>query len=159
MNVTVINTNSYSSVENDSTRCHLMPCEIQYDGEAKATEYFEPSIRNKDTPAGSFMTSSYRGRPLLGDVVKVPEGYVGIVVKETNKVYTEEEDRDLNVTHRFKEFVHWNLDKEPSDDDKIKQALQWINLSKVLHRPLDTESSQKSLKMETKTDCNKSIQP
>lgn len=52
MSVTVINTNSYSSVESDSTRCHLMPCEIQYDGEAKVTEYFESSLRNKDTPAG-----------------------------------------------------------------------------------------------------------
>ena len=56
----------------------------------------------------------------------------GIVLKENRKPFNDEEDRNLKISHKFEKFNFWNLDLSPSDMDKLPQALDWINLAKVV---------------------------
>ena len=44
----------------------------------------------------------------------------------------EGEDRTMRITHTFEEFTYWNLDLRPSVNDKIVQAMDWVNLAKVV---------------------------
>ena len=72
---------------------HLLPCSVRCeDGDeentgeaaAKVQEYFVPTIREAEggkecstAEEGCVYTASFRGRPLAGTKVKVPEGYTG----------------------------------------------------------------------------------
>ena len=44
----------------------------------------------------------------------------------------EEEKRTFEVDSKFKEFVHWNLDKKPSENDKIQQSFEWLEVAKAV---------------------------
>ncbi|XP_060078895.1 ribonuclease H2 subunit C-like [Ylistrum balloti] len=133
---------TYMTVSTDleDVKLHSVPCRIHYDGNANIAQYFESNSRKSDEG----VTASFRGRPLKGEVIQVPHGYTGLVVKETRKAVTEDEDRHLATMNKFHEVNYWNLDKTPCEDDKMKQALHWLELAKVLHQPLEDENSQKS---------------
>lgn len=44
----------------------------------------------------------------------------------------------------FKEFTYWNYDKIPSKNDAFEKALDWMELSDVLHEPLEERDESKS---------------
>ena len=56
----------------------------------------------------------------------------GVVLKESHKVYDEEEERKFKVLHTFSNYMHWNLDLPPTDNDKIVSALQWLDIATVV---------------------------
>lgn len=60
------------------------------------------------------------------------------------------EERELKATGSFNDFISWNWDKNPSSDDKLKKALQWIDVASVLHKPVSQEQSLKSGKSPVK---------
>lgn len=126
-------------------QCHLMPCRIEYnDSTIKAKEYFWPTIRFlkaggdeeqgrekslpeiKDDPDSPTLTSSFRGRPLQGRKIVLPEGYKGHIVPKSSK-------SNVEATKNFDEFTYWNWDQLPNNDDAVVKALQWINISKAIH--------------------------
>lgn len=54
---------------------HLLPCQIGYSGSAKVSTYFHPAMRSV---AGSKRpVSHFRGRKLVGDVLKLPQDSKG----------------------------------------------------------------------------------
>lgn len=149
------NSNDSNSVLNfiDSSeleQCHLMPCRIEHDKTtANAKEYFLPTIREmivggdedqgrerknvsdaiteqqKNDIKNPILTASFRGRPLQGKKVDLPEGYKGqVIINNSDKTKT---------IKGFKDFYYWNWDEIPSKDDKVVKALQWIELAKVMH--------------------------
>ena len=81
----------------------------------------------------------FRGYPLQGQKIAVPDGYAGVILRE-NKHF-DSDDKELKITGTFNEFVAWNWDKEPSRDDKLVKALQWINVASVLHQPVSEYDS------------------
>ena len=78
------------------------------------------------------MSASFRGYPLKGQVLSLPEGYRGIVLQETIKPLSETAERNLHVTHSFKSFTYWNWDKTPSKNDLLLSALDWIEVSEAV---------------------------
>ncbi|CAI9620026.1 unnamed protein product, partial [Staurois parvus] len=104
---------------------HLLPCVIQRQGAARVTEYFTPAMRE----ASGGKEVSFRGRMLRGQEVAVPEGYMGIVLKEDNKPFSEEEDRSLTVRTTFQSFTQWNLETPPSADDVLVMSLAWPKIA------------------------------
>lgn len=61
-----------------------------------------------------------------------PEGYVGMVLHESVKPATENEDRKFYVVHNFDSIVYWNYDKTPSKNDALDQALAWIDIAEAV---------------------------
>lgn len=144
-----INLNLQSlSTCNQTSGLHLLPCKIDFDGDAKVSNYFVSSIRQeKKSDSESDLadkTASFRGRPLAGRAVTVPEGYTGLILKEEKRPFMEEDDRTLTISQKFDEYTYWNLDLATSGNDKVIRAMQWIDLANVLHAPVSGDGSQKS---------------
>ncbi|XP_013397498.1 ribonuclease H2 subunit C [Lingula anatina] len=118
--------------------CHLMPCEIDYNGPAKVADYFDTSVRHDQ---GTVLSATFRGRPLSGKEMQLPDGYTGLLLKELHRPYSEEEERHLKVSHKFEQFTYWNLDAEPSINDKIHKALEWTHIAKTLHSPIESQEN------------------
>lgn len=72
--------------------------------------------------------SSFRGRPLLGCEIKVPEGYSGYVLKKQPRDLRSKTDL-FNVEQSFDKITYWNLDKIPSHNDAFASALDWFDIS------------------------------
>uniref|UniRef100_A0A8D0G7P8 Uncharacterized protein n=1 Tax=Sphenodon punctatus TaxID=8508 RepID=A0A8D0G7P8_SPHPU len=117
---------------------HLLPCVVEHDGSAAVDRYFTPAIR----PQGgrSEKAVSFRGRSLQGQEVPVPQGYVGLVLKEdAQPCLEEEEERTVRVKSVFTELTAWNLEQAPSGDDGILMAMSWPKISEGLHAPVPEE--------------------
>lgn len=109
---------------------HLIPCEIHGDEPALVSSYFTPYIRKKDD---EHLTTSFRGYPLEGRTVSLPQGYVGFVLHETKNLESESSERNLFATGKFSKFTYWNYDKLPSKNDALVAALEWIDIAEALH--------------------------
>ncbi|XP_033253691.1 uncharacterized protein LOC117193068 [Drosophila miranda] len=82
------------------------------------------------------LTNALRGYPLVGERMKVPEGYKGLVLQETEKPLSESADRQLRLTGVFDEFTYWNYDKVPSNGDPFRQAMLMADMAKALSEPI-----------------------
>ncbi|XP_063801160.1 ribonuclease H2 subunit C [Pseudophryne corroboree] len=112
---------------------HLLPFHIQRQGAAKVNEFFVPAVR--ESLGGKEV--SFRGRTLRGQEVSVPDGYMGVVLREDNKPCSEEEDRTLTVRSTFQSFTQWNLETIPSADDVLVMSLAWPKIASMVHAPVD----------------------
>ncbi|KAM5138550.1 ribonuclease H2 subunit C [Mantella aurantiaca] len=112
---------------------HLLPCVIQSQGAANVREFFTPALRE----GSGGKEVSFRGRILRGQEVTVPDGYMGIVLKEDNKPFSEEEDRSLTVRSSFQSFTQWNLETPPSADDVLVMSLSWPKIAAAIHAPVE----------------------
>uniref|UniRef100_A0A8C4Y9H4 Uncharacterized protein n=1 Tax=Gopherus evgoodei TaxID=1825980 RepID=A0A8C4Y9H4_9SAUR len=111
---------------------HLLPCEVEHNGSAPVDRYFTPAIRQ-----GSQEKSvSFRGRSLKGQEVMVPQGYVGLVLKEDQRPCTEEEERTVRLKSTFGTLTVWNLERAPSADDGLLLALNWPGIAEAIHAPV-----------------------
>lgn len=122
----------------ETKRVHLMACEVDHDGEASVSSYFDTSVREEGKNSGvqngdTALSASFRGRSLKGSVINLPAGYTGYVMKEEKRPFTDEEDRVIKATHKFSQFTYWNLETPPSNNDAIVKAMQWINIASALH--------------------------
>lgn len=78
-------------------------------------------------------TNSFRGYPLKGKRINIPDGYRGIVLKETKKPMSENDNRKLYVLNNFNSIFYWNWGKEPSENDPIIQVFDhWIDIAEAV---------------------------
>ncbi|EDV23685.1 Ribonuclease H2 subunit C [Trichoplax sp. H2] len=120
--------------ERKCAKLHLLPCTIDYNGQANIDSYFEPTIKKN----GEDLSATYRGRPLCGAKMEVPDNYIGCVLKETQKPFGEDEDRRLKISSHFKELTYWNLDNRTSVNDKLQKAILWTKIATAIHKSEDT---------------------
>ncbi|KAI1291835.1 Ribonuclease H2 subunit C [Halotydeus destructor] len=103
------------------SNCHLLPVTIKHNGPAKVSSYFTNIIQTKDTTS----TASFRGKPLIGSSVDLPENYTGLVLKKT--------DNSLAATSSFNKFTYWKWDQIPNSSDAVKQSVQWLDIAAAIH--------------------------
>ncbi|ESO02644.1 hypothetical protein HELRODRAFT_161934 [Helobdella robusta] len=123
---------------------HFIPCKFDPDNkenigsDAKSDRiknFFHSSIFCEKNDNGSYedvLHASIRGRPLVGTRMKLPQGYEGIVL-EKEEHSEEEEHKNYKIREKFKSLTYWNLDSKPNLDDKFRQALKWIEISKAVN--------------------------
>ena len=63
------------------------------------------------------LQASFRGRPLQGRSLALPNGYTGALLVG--------QGRTLRPTGMFSQFVLWGLQEPPSADNRLLKALQW----------------------------------
>ncbi|KAI9552260.1 hypothetical protein GHT06_022622 [Daphnia sinensis] len=116
---------------------HSMPCKINHDGAANITGFFSPYVENKDTDfinnADAVLEASFRGYPLQGKKITIPNDFKGIVIGEMKKPLTDMEPRNLYIKKNFGEITYWNWDCFPNKNDSINQSVEWLPLSKLIH--------------------------
>ena len=74
-------------------------------------------------------TNALRGHPLKGVETKLPHNLQGIVLREDEKLQVDGATRELKFSGKFDEFTYWNYDKNPSDNDAYRKAMQWIKIA------------------------------
>nr|XP_043895822.1 ribonuclease H2 subunit C isoform X2 [Solea senegalensis] len=99
---------------------HLLPCEIEHSGSAQVSQYFTATTKDRKCEK----TVSFRGRELKGQEISCPQGYTGLVLKETNKPGSDQE------------LTYWNLETPPNSDDMIVMAMDWPELADAIHGPV-----------------------
>lgn len=113
-----------------------MPFKIHADCDAKVSKFFDNYVKCDDA---SILTTSFRGYPLRGKKVGVPEEYLGLILQETIRPTREKDERKFYVAGEFREITFWNWDKSPTLNDPFIQALQWIDIAEALHSPIIEE--------------------
>lgn len=78
------------------------------------------------------LTNAFRGYPLDGCQFAVPSHLQGVVFQELNRPLEENVDRTFKVNGIFHDFTYWNYDRDPSENDMLRQALQWADFAKVV---------------------------
>ncbi|KAL1518195.1 hypothetical protein ABEB36_001856 [Hypothenemus hampei] len=110
-----------------------VPFKIDADCDAPVRKYFQPFVQKTEN---NVLTASFRGYPLKGTKIQLPEGYQGMVLHESLKPDFEKlQDRHFFVVNKFEELTFWNWDKIPSKNDVFLKALDWIDIAEALHRP------------------------
>ncbi|XP_058505320.1 ribonuclease H2 subunit C [Solea solea] len=112
---------------------HLLPCEIEHSGSAQVSQYFTATTKDHKFEK----TVSFRGRELKGQEISCPQGYTGLVLKETNKPGSDQEDRTVKVSSVFDKLTYWNLETPPNSDDMIVMAMDWPELADAIHGPVE----------------------
>lgn len=79
------------------------------------------------------LKASFRGYPLFGKEIQLPENYYGIILKETNSICSLEQ-KNLYGTQMFDKFTYWNWDSKPTEDDKIITAMDWFDIAEVVSK-------------------------
>lgn len=124
----------------DQAKIHYIPATIRGDGPAKVEQYFEGYTEEQED---KILLNALRGFPLRGKHFSLPEGFSGIIFQETQKPLSADEERNFSFAGAFKQFTYWNYDKIPSKNDPLEKALDWIELSHMLHDPLSIEEKDK----------------
>ncbi|XP_051900907.1 ribonuclease H2 subunit C [Pristis pectinata] len=112
-------------------RVHLLPVDIESDGNARVDQYFTPAVQERD---GELLVS-YRGRALRGRDLPVPAGYVGLVLREDREPCSDEEERTVRVKSAFSSLTYWNLETRPTADDSVVMAMTWPRSPQAIHAP------------------------
>lgn len=74
-------------------------------------------------------TNALRGYPLKGVNTKLPVGLQGLILRENDKLKVDGAERKLKFGGKFDEFVYWNYDKNPSENDAYRKALHWMKVA------------------------------
>ena len=147
MTTTVTATAEVMKKPTGADHIHYLPCSVNFTGETEVDERFRKlTEKNEDT---GVLTGSFRGFPLEGRSVSLPEKYTGVggqesgeefslmffpgVVLEGVKAGLTTQDRKTRVTSTFSELTYWNYDRSPGPADPWHQALQWTRVAEVLH--------------------------
>ena len=107
----VINVREASETDCPQLRAHFLPCKVSctrankedvsktYTHPAKVDVYFDPVIRPQQSAGcpGEGCSATFRGRPLRGAVLEMPEGYTGRVLKECAEERSNEVDTQYAV--------------------------------------------------------------
>lgn len=88
---------------------HILPCHIDYEGQANVEEYLIISQENSSSP----LATSFRGRRLEGDVMQLPGGLKGELIN------------DSAIVGSFKNVISWNAD-EIENTNKLKDMLDIV---------------------------------
>merc|ERR1711879_150367 len=124
-------------------------CRIALDGVFQIGTYFTKFIRESEEKG--CLEASLRGRPLEGEILKLPEGYEAAVIQAVGS-----DGETFREVKRVKQLTYWNCDKVPSDSDQFKKAVQWLKIADVMHGGGgDEESSEKEESKENKESNEK----
>lgn len=118
---------------------HLLPCEIEFSGDALVSAYFKPKKGEKRG-----LEAAFRGRALKGTALQPPTGYVGAVLQDTKQAaIADGEDRRWMHRGRLESFTVWKHDEEPNEDEPIFKVMRWASIADVLHADHSEEAAPK----------------
>jgi len=128
------------------TEVHHVPFKVEYEGPAKVDIMF---TGKSVTSSGDskVLINQFRGRPLHGQELKLPKNFEGLVASDLKRSSsdidesTSSEGAEISLVKRFDSMTYWNWDKVPSGMDKHIKLLDWLELSEVLHEPIQNSTN------------------
>jgi len=145
--------------ESTAVKVNLLPVRIQYDGSME----IEKKHWNPECTEDGKHKAYFRGRELEGNVVKVPEGFKGAVVRVTGDVLptqrptiSQEDDDEDEVEQpveetriaqeigTFDEVMVWNHDVpwDGAEDSYARGISEWMTFANAIHAPEISEPNE-----------------
>ncbi|KAI2799290.1 hypothetical protein RDWZM_001969 [Blomia tropicalis] len=128
---------SQSKDDDTKHKLHLLNCKLEGEHEnIPVSQYFTSQLQlsnNKAPNSSDNLKVSFRGRPLNGRSIKLPNDYF---FARANK---SENGNEIFVNEISDEVTYWNLDKLPSDNDPIPKVIEWLKVSSDIHAHVQLE--------------------
>jgi ribonuclease H2 subunit C len=130
----IINLNLKKKInKNEKHRIQKLPFKINHEGKANIEKYFNEIIKTENN---NEYTSSFRGRPLRGKEIIIPETLIGVICKE-ERDKKEEDVKYYKTETTFENFTNWCLDSNPDNDTSIINSIKYIQIqSEFIHKEL-----------------------
>lgn len=131
----------------DEPKLHLINCGLEVDPEKnhKVPEYFESQLKfqnNINTDNTGHFKTSFRGRPLNGKTITLPENYTfAKVTKEETESHLGNGECDLVASGFTDSVTYWNLDRIPSSSDPMPQVVDFINFAQDVHAHVNVDET------------------
>jgi len=104
-----------------------LPCTIHFSGKANVAQRFDPYVQKDE---GGENSAYFRGYPLKGTEIEVPDGYKGIV-------FTSNSDgnhgRILKSKSTFEKLTYYNWSSSPSTVDPQQSVHEWLSVAQAIH--------------------------
>ncbi|VEU33886.1 unnamed protein product [Pseudo-nitzschia multistriata] len=126
------------STPSEETTCHMLPCNIDFEGMAKTHLFFKP-VHVED----GIFASSFRGRGLLAtrkgfrDEDKTGGHHPYLLSLEDNQIEVKASISNMmewQHEHNLKSIMY-----KENDSSRLQVAKDWMELSDALHEPLPLE--------------------
>lgn len=108
------------------SKVEILPCRIQKDSKAQIDVYFKSELNENNE-----LINSFRGRPLIGNCIKLPENYEAILINDEN-TFEEDDKKCFKKISNVNEIIQWNLRHYHNVND-FQKSLEWISLSEIVH--------------------------
>ncbi|CAF2978678.1 unnamed protein product [Rotaria socialis] len=105
-----------------SSNVYSMPCSIDVPSTITSDikRHFTNSIKQKDNHDNKCV-ASFRGRPLDGEQLNIPDDYIGVLTNSSK------------IVSSFDKLTYFNLDCSTSKNDCLARSIAWLSLAKILH--------------------------
>jgi len=116
---------------------HYIPAKIEWNQEANVDTRFTNLINTTEDGA---LQVELRGRPLYGDKIELPSNFHGFVASKGGPSIGTGKDKGIRrLTAEFSDYTYWNWDRKPSKMDTHVKLQDWLELSQILHTPIEPE--------------------
>ena len=130
MTTTKLNSDPWPALSTEDHAVQFVPAKIKAEGVQPISQYFTQFVA-EDRERGC-LAATLVGRPLDGEVLKLPEGKE-LVVFQAGKADGLDKERTLRAVKRADQVTYWNYDRVPSEEDGLKKALTWMDIAEALH--------------------------
>jgi len=130
---------------NSSVKVQYLPFRVEFDGQANVLQSFTSLSKETELSDGEnkVLRNQFRGRPLVGSEIKIPDSYTGVVVTDSKPraqiQHDNDSDKNLNLLTDFNAFTYWNWDQPPSAMDSPRKLMDMLELAQILHTPVEPE--------------------
>lgn len=135
-----------SAVGTDQQAVHLLPCKIhtrkpgsdRQTSSAPVDRYFCPYTKAETDDKAALWHSSFRGKPLTGVKLGIPDGYVGVLCVGEEGVSSGNAVKDSTAVEEsvsgevIQQLMYWNWDRVPTREDPLLSALDWMRVSEAI---------------------------
>ncbi|GMH40902.1 hypothetical protein BSKO_08806 [Bryopsis sp. KO-2023] len=133
------------------SQAHWLPCEIEYSGPGRVSEYFEVVSEGGGEASEeekNSLTTTFRGRQLRGCAVPLETGFEGHVLEvdsSRSSLVDGEPVRTWKSVQKFQSINIFNHDIAVSDTDPPLRCLEWLGVASAVAAPIDPKEIDKKL--------------
>lgn len=119
---------------------NIVPCSIQYTGDASTTTFFTPSKRQRSEGGNDVETAQFRGLKLVGEKIDIGNMNGQILTSSEFIVNDQSSGTDDIITAKqysgianFTELIVYGHDNSPHLNCKWKMVGEWGKIAEVIH--------------------------
>ncbi|XP_022644083.1 uncharacterized protein LOC111260639 isoform X2 [Varroa jacobsoni] len=110
-----------------------LPCTVHFSGKANVIQRFDTYMEEASDGDKKLVKAYFRGYPLVGTRIPVPEGYKGIVFTSISGA----KSRTLKAKACFDHLTYFNWSTKPSQADPQQAIQEWIAVANTIHLDVD----------------------